>query len=311
MSTADTKLAAKFYEALLDYDATKRKLPGVKANARRESFALQLVDSTRRTRYVATALKRDIGAFRSDPHDERFDPVLGAIIYIRAADVDNASWLAFLSVAFGRSVKSKWELCRAVHGQLGTKIWTWPEVSKHPLKLCDWINDNAEKIRKGPPPRAFGNHRKYETLRRSGNRGAPHTIYSYIEWILGAGGHKKLFEDTATQANKNPNLAFDILYHNMPVLSFGRLARFDYLSMLGKLGLTDIKAGSVYLTGSTGPIAGARLLFFDNIKAAVDSAALDQSLVDLANHLDVNMQDMEDAVCNWQKSPNVYKPFRG
>ena len=52
-------------------------------------------------------------------------------------------------------------------------------------------------------------------------------------------------------------------------------------------------------------------MFFDNIKAAVDSAALDQSLVDLANHLDVNMQDMEDAVCNWQKSPNVYKPFRG
>ena len=42
---------------------------------------------------------------------------------------------------------------------------------------------------------------------------------------------------------------------------FGRTARFDYLTMLAKLGLANIAPGSPYLIGATGPLKGARLLF--------------------------------------------------
>jgi hypothetical protein len=91
------------------------------------------------------------------------------------------------------------------------------------------------------------------------------------------------------------------------VASFGRTARFDYLTMVGKLGLAQIEPGSTYMQGSTGPLQGARLLFGE----AASAAALDAWLVELDGVLDVGMQVLEDALCNWQKSPEKFIPFRG
>jgi hypothetical protein len=91
------------------------------------------------------------------------------------------------------------------------------------------------------------------------------------------------------------------------VLRFGRLARFDYLAMLGKLGLAGIKPGSTYLNGATGPLRGARLLF----GVTANHSVLDGWLGELDEELQVGMQVMEDALCNWQKSPSVFEPFRG
>jgi hypothetical protein len=85
------------------------------------------------------------------------------------------------------------------------------------------------------------------------------------------------------------------------------LARFDYLTMVGKLELAAILPGSTYLEGSSGPLDGARLLFGRNERAQV----LDAWLVELGEQLGVGMQVLEDALCNWQKSPNKFRPFRG
>ena len=38
---------------------------------------------------------------------------------------------------------------------------------------------------------------------------------------------------------------------------------------------------------------------------------LDRWLVELNNELKVGMQVLEDSLCNWQKSPEKFKPFRG
>jgi hypothetical protein len=91
------------------------------------------------------------------------------------------------------------------------------------------------------------------------------------------------------------------------VASFGRLARFDYLAMVGKLGLAQIEPGSTYLQGSNGPLEGARLLF----GKAASAADLDAWLLELESELHVGMQVIEDALCNWQKSPAEFIPFRG
>jgi hypothetical protein len=77
--------------------------------------------------------------------------------------------------------------------------------------------------------------------------------------------------------------------------------------MLSKLGLAQVEPGSTYMNGSTGPLRGARLLFGGNY-AAPD---LDGWLVDLDGELHVGMQVLEDALCNWQKSPEIFKSFRG
>jgi hypothetical protein len=120
-----------------------------------------------------------------------------------------------------------------------------------------------------------------------------------------------MFEDALLRSKGDAAGAFDLLYRSMNVASFGRLAKFDYLSMIGKVGIADIAAGSTYVAGATGPLRGAAQLFFGEEKPMVSIAALDASLAELAKHLGVTMQDMEDAVCNWQKSPSKYVSFRG
>ena len=63
--------------------------------------------------------------------------------------------------------------------------------------------------------------------------------------------------------------------------------------------------------GATGPLAGARLLFTGDEMASIGPADLDAWLIALDSDLDVGMQVLEDALCNWQKSPLEFVPFRG
>lgn len=77
--------------------------------------------------------------------------------------------------------------------------------------------------------------------------------------------------------------------------------------MVGKLGLARIEPPSTYMHGSTGPVKGARLLFGNHENAVT----LEQWLVELEAELKVGMQVLEDALCNWQKSPEKFKAFRG
>ncbi|MCY1226989.1 Alpha-glutamyl/putrescinyl thymine pyrophosphorylase clade 3 [compost metagenome] len=95
------------------------------------------------------------------------------------------------------------------------------------------------------------------------------------------------------------------------VMSFGRTGRFDYLTMLAKVGLAGIDANSTYMNEATGPKKGARLLFDGQIDSNTGARILESRVAALEKHLGVGMQVMEDAMCNWQKSPGKYLPFRG
>lgn len=94
------------------------------------------------------------------------------------------------------------------------------------------------------------------------------------------------------------------------VKSFGRLAKFDYLTMLAKLGLTQIEPGATYMAGATGPVRGARLLFGDS-HGQRSGPELDSYLTALGKKTGLGMQVLEDALCNWQKSPTTFVAFRG
>jgi len=136
---------------------------------------------------------------------------------------------------------------------------------------------------------------------------------TYVNWVMAHRGHQALFDDAATLSQHDPRVTFGRLYRSMrAVASFGRVARLDYLSMIGKLGLADIEPGSTYMTGSTGPLDGARLLFGHQADATKPSE-IDRWLVELeaAFGLPMGMQVLEDALCNWQKSPEQFVAFRG
>lgn len=160
--------------------------------------------------------------------------------------------------------------------------------------------------------RRFSNHRKYESLKASSAAGTAAVFDSYVQWVRPPRTHQDLIRDAHKLVGQNPKEVFNHLYVQMnAVRRFGRLAKFDYLTMLGKLGIAPIDPGSAYLGEATGPLRGARLLFTGNVHSALSGKILDQSLLTLDDHLQVGMQTLEDAICNWQKSPGKFISFRG
>lgn len=308
MKERDRIRARQLGEALKAYSARVQPLPGVTTAESREILVQQIIDSLHRVEYPRRLLSRSMSHRRADPCDEAFfDPVRAAVYHRSAGDHDEACWLIFLFVTYGKSEKQGWRLIRDVYGRLGEGgRWDWATVSTDPGAFAVWVRTRAQTLQPRGTPRGFGNHRKFETVLATGR-----TAESYVAWI-GPSGHRAKFASAANAGSDNRRLAFDLLYRSMrAVWRFGRLARFDYLSMLGKLDLAPIEPGSTYMSGATGPAKGARLLFAGDPDADLPARQLDQRLVDLDSHLAVGMQVLEDAICNWQKSPTQFKRFRG
>lgn len=129
--------------------------------------------------------------------------------------------------------------------------------------------------------------------------------------MIGKDGHEKFFSIAVQQAGNNSETIFDFLYRKIVVLSFGRLAKFDYLSLIGRYGIAPIHAGKAYFGGATGPTRGAKLLFTGNPESQLSTSTLQQYVDALDADIEVGMYVMEDALCNWQKSPSEFVHFRG
>ncbi len=302
MRKKDNARAAQIRQTLTQYERTSRALPGIHDPANRNVFVEQLIDSERRIRYVRALRTLKLSPNRANPASPTFDPLRAAAIHANAGNIDEAAWLAFLAVYFGKHHSSDWlyvqDVCRGVGN---ASAWTWASASSNPSAFRSWMDQYAVKT-KAAGLGGFGNHRKYESLSAAGR-----AIESYIQWVLQQGGHATMLQNALTMASGDPHLAFDLLFRSIDGtgMRFGRLAKFDYLTMLSKLGLSTITPGSTYLAGATGPRAGAQLLYGGNHS----SLDLESWLADLGRVLNTCMQVLEDALCNWQKSPSVYKRF--
>ncbi len=294
----------------MSFHSKKRPLPGILAVQTRVVFVEQLMESIRRVRYVAVMKSRDISVARAEGDSDMFDPLKAAVMRGRSGHLDDAFWLVFLSVHFGKNKRTGWALARAVYGGLGSlSQWNWGHISRHPSRFRKWLADNQSLLRSSG---RFGNHRKYQSLDAHKPNGTGIAIETYIRWVDPPRTHAMLLHDAKKEVGCDPGPLFDYLYHSLSmVASFGRTAKFDFLTMAGKLGLAAIGPPSPYLHGSTGPLNGARLLFAGAESRRIRTADLDQCLVQLGRHLKLGMQVLEDALCNWQKSPNQFVPFRG
>ena len=263
-------------------------------------------------KYVGTVKRRNLSKRRKDPSDEIFDPILAAILHQESGNTDEAFWLVFLFVHFGKHARAGWRYLREVYGQLGQgNFWTWSRIRDDTPDFRAWLNAHISEIKRYGVPGGFGNHRKYQSLDAFSPTGTGAAVQTYVNWIQPPRTHDQFFTKHCEDAEGDPRIAFDSLFHSMnSVTSFGRTARFDYLTMIGKLGLAYIEPGSTYMQGATGPLTGARLLFQGNKEGSARASELDQWLQELEGDLGVGMQVLEDALCNWQKSPCVFRPFR-
>ena len=310
MRPGDGELARQLAERLNTFHNTNHNLPGIQSPTRRYTFLAQVVESTRRIRYVAVISERDVSERRADPNDELFDPLKAAILFQRQGELEEAFWMVFFFVHFGKHSRSGWRYARQVYGRLGDlhRRWDWATTSRDPAGFRAWLHTHQHEIRVPGIPGGFGNHRKYQSLDAYSDVGTGAAFETYVQWIGPPRTHIELVNQAFERANRNPRETFRDLYRSMNcVASFGRTSRFDYLTMLGKLGLATVEADSTYMQGSTGPLHGARLLF----GARHSVTQLDQWLVELEAHLGVGMQVVEDALCNWQKNSEIFVPFRG
>lgn len=291
---------------LMEFHKEKMPLTGIVPVENILAFVDQLIDSLQRVEYVHKVRARPISPLRVDPQSHMFDPIKASMLKAANGQREEAFWLVFLATHCGRNLHTEWLLARELYGAHEDIPWTWARVASDPKAYGEWLEHNRANF-KGK----FGNHRKYESLKQ-GARGTGVVVRTYVEWVKANGSHDKMIASALAQAKGNPRQAFALLYDAMgAVMSFGRTGRFDYLTMLAKVGLAAIDANSTYMNEATGPKKGARLLFDGQIDSNTGARTLEARVAILEKHLGVGMQVMEDAMCNWQKSPGKYLPFRG
>lgn len=309
MRMRNSAMADDFEKKLMEFRIDGKPLAGIVAVDNRLAYVEQLIESIRRIDYIGAIRHRDICAQRLDPKSEIFDPLRAAVHYQQRGDIDEAFWLAFLFVHFGKSLRTGWNLIRVIYGAFNDEfVWTWGKYTVGDAAFSIWFNDRLPELTDIRRTIQFGNHRKYESLAK-----IDVVLASYAEWVGPERSHEAMLQRAAQAVGDDPKALFGHLYKTMNAVErFGRTAKFDYLTMVAKLGLVNLRAPSAYMVGATGPVHGARLLFAGTPHAEhLTPERLDGMLIALDDELNVGMQVLEDSLCNWQKSPNKFVAFRG
>lgn len=307
-------LAANLIQSLQAYDVATSALPGLRPFGHADALARQLADSIRRVEFAHHLRDAKHHPDRMNPASPIFDPIRAAVLQHRSGRLDEAHWLVFLATHFGKHAIDGWRLVRDVYGRLGGPgLWDWSTVASNPGSFRRWLATNEHALSGGDGvSRRFSNHRKYESLRAASASGTASVIESYVAWVSPPRTHDGLIRDIHREVGQDPREVFDYLYRSMQAVQrFGRLAKFDHLAMLGKLGIAPVTPKTAYLSEATRPARGARLLFTGRPTGPASGRALDASLQSLDAALSVGPQVLEDALCNWQKEPAAYRRFRG
>lgn len=299
-------------QRLSNHQRTRQTLPGLVTPEAQTCFLEQMIDSLHRIEYFDRILERPIDGRRADPSSNLFCPLRAAIIFSRQGEYDEACWLIFLAMHFNPHPVHGWEPLKTLYcGRTDRPFWTWVYTSNHLDAFEDWLHEHHDSVKQGFPSGLFGNHRKYETLDPNSRAGPHRVVRSYVNLVGPNRGHRNFFEHEGGGEDATPEERFANLYRQLTAVHrFGRTAKFDYLCMLSKLCLADIRPDRPYIPESTGPLRGARLAFTGTFNGNLRPKTLENMSISLANTLGVGMQPIEDCLCNWQKSPNSYIAFR-
>jgi len=175
-------------------------LPGVQDPIQRDVYLRQLVDSIRRVRYVSVVASRPIAADRANGLSLMFDPIRAAVLKQQAGDFDEACWLVFLFVHFGRHAVAGFRYAREVYGALGQRApWTFQAVAADIPGMRHWLDLNEPHLRRGKN-KGFGNHRKYTSLSGTKPGGTGDAFETYVRWVQAYGNHANLLAAAAAQS---------------------------------------------------------------------------------------------------------------
>src|ERR1700727_3317075 len=87
---------------LLKFSGEDTAVVGVNDGLARRTLEEQMIASLRRLDYTAILKNRDIHPDRANPDSDLFDPERAALFFARNGNFDEAIWMIFLSIHFGK-----------------------------------------------------------------------------------------------------------------------------------------------------------------------------------------------------------------
>lgn len=215
-----------------------------------------------------------------------FDPIAMAFTYNLRGDIDEACWLLFLLSYFGRHPRHEWRLLEKIYFGFGKRAqWTWEYASSDPSAFASWLMEyQYDLYRSGNLGNAhkfvsFDNHKAMKT--------ADHII-GYISWVKSAKGHRQLLSDAVSSVDGLPSLIFNMLYTAInSQLRFKKAITFEYLSLLGIIGMINIEPGRPYLSDHLFSKLGANWLFDATAGSKLRTSELETIVTKLAQHMEL------------------------
>lgn len=264
-------------------------LPGFETEESRTRFIEELMKSQKKLRSFSI-LKSSTTV---DSTEKEFHPLKAIVRHFKEGHPDEAVWLTFLSTHFGHDAK---DMIECFYGKSGEVLWNWKYVYENADSVQNWMILNEKRFKH----LKFGNHRKFEPKNPKNPKSTPTVIKSFVEWVKRSGqGSPYQALRIVSQADTTTE-RFDRAYHGISFPRFGRTAKFDFLCLLGNLGILEISPPHCYLAEGTGPKKGVLQMVIGKNKGRV-TANIEKIIEQLRMKLGIPVEAMEDALCNWQK----------
>ena len=116
------------------------------------------------------------------------------------------------------------------------------------------------------------------------------TVLAYRAWSKRAGSQAAAL---AGEASWTPERRFDRVFERLALPGFGRPGRYELLVSLGRLGLVDVRAGSLSLTDDATTVAAKRVFGIG------DKMLLERRARDLADAVELPIEALDLALFNW------------
>ena len=212
-------------------------------------------------------------------------------------------------------MQSGWRYARDIYGALGgTDRWDWARVSGDPARFRAWLAANQNTLKTDGIVRRFGNHRKYQSLEDQKPNGTGAAVQSYVAWVGPPRTHEELFRDALVAASGDERQAFARLYRSMTaVVSVRPDGEVRLPDDDRKTRPRSDRAGLHLHERSDRPSRWGPPPLpreSDRERRHAPGSSTD-GWCELEAQLGVGMQVLEDSLCNWQKSPDDFRRFRG
>jgi hypothetical protein len=202
-----------------------------------------------------------------DPPDARLPDLYGEVRELAASDVEQATWICFLTAY----------LCPLESEQ------PFAGIRQALLPAREELDDLAD-VPLGP------------RSSHDPGRGAA-TLDAYRAWYRQSGSQQLAFTG---DLGWSPQRRFERLFERLALPGFTRAARYELLVLLGELGVYELQAGSLQLTGArVGFVEAPTVTAAKRAFAIGDPLLLERRAATLARALAVPIAALDLALANW------------